>query len=148
MLVTIVMGTNILYQALRSNSGASFFILKLIRSRKIRLALSIPVFTEYQDVLSRKTSLKGFAFKIEDVNKILIFISYISVPYNISFISRPNLRDEEDNKFVELALVANARYLISSNIKDFHHDKNLSFPDLQIITPGDFVKKWREENEK
>lgn len=105
-------------------------------------------YTKHQEVLSRKTSLKDIALKIEDIDKILVFISYISIPYNISFIFRPNLRDEEDNKFVELALVANARYLITSNIKDFHHDKNLSFPDLQIITPGDFVKKWREENEK
>jgi len=142
------MDTNVLYQALRSNSGASYFILGLIRNRKVRLALSIPVFNEYHDVLSRKSTLKDIQLKHADVEKVLVFISHIAVPYNISFLFRPNLRDEEDNKFVELGLVSNAQALITNNTKDFHQSKDLNFDDLNIVTPAEFITKWRKENEE
>lgn len=142
------MDTNVLYQALRSKNGASHYILNLIRNRKLRLALSIPVFTEYKDVLSRKSTLKDLSLTQEDIDKVLIFITYIAVPYNISFIFRPNLRDEEDNKFVELAVVSNAQFLITNNIKDFFHNKELSFPDFNVTTPAEFLNKWRQDNEE
>ncbi|MDH5721631.1 MAG: putative toxin-antitoxin system toxin component, PIN family [Spirochaetia bacterium] len=142
------MDTNVLYQALRSNKGASHFILQLIRNRKIRLALSIPVFTEYNDVLYRNASLDDLNFDKSDIEKILIFISYISIPYNISFIFKPNLKDENDNKFIELAVVSNASFLITNNIKDFYYDKNLKFPEINIVTPAEFVRKWRNQYEK
>ena len=142
------MDTNVLYQALRSNAGASYFILGLIRKRKIRLALSIPVFAEYQDVLSRDSTLQDLNLSQTDIDKVLVFISYIAVPYNISFVFRPNLRDEDDNKFVELTIVSNAQFLITNNIKDFHYDKNLSFPDLNVVTPAEYVNIWRQEYEK
>lgn len=74
MLVTL--DTNILYQALMSNAGASYFILQLVRNRKIQIALSVPVFSEYQDVLTRKNSLDDFELEIVDIDKILRFIAY------------------------------------------------------------------------
>jgi predicted nucleic acid-binding protein len=64
MLVTL--DTNILYQALMSTSGASYFILQQVRKRRIRIALSVPVFYEYQDVLTRETSLKDFQLSLQD----------------------------------------------------------------------------------
>jgi predicted nucleic acid-binding protein len=32
---------------------------------------------------------------------------------------RPNLKDENDNMFVELAIVSQSKFLITNNIKDF-----------------------------
>jgi len=55
MIITI--DTNVMYQALMSNSGASFKILQLIRSGYCKLALSQPVFAEYEEVLTRPKSL-------------------------------------------------------------------------------------------
>ena len=97
--MTLVIDTNVLYQALRNKNGASHFILNLIRNRKIRMALSVPVFTEYQDVLSRKKSLKEFGLNLEDIQAVIEFIAYIGIPYSNFFTFRPNLRDENDNIF-------------------------------------------------
>jgi predicted nucleic acid-binding protein len=58
------------------------------------------------------------------------------------------LRDEKDNLFVELALVSNAKYVITNNIKDFTKDVQLKFTDFEVVTPADFVKIWRKENEE
>ncbi len=94
MLITI--DTNVLYQALRSSSGASFLIMKLVRSGSCRIALSQPVFAEYQDVLTRKSSLAAFELTHSDVEKILRYISHVGQKFDPYFLFRPNLKDEND----------------------------------------------------
>lgn len=142
MLVTL--DTNILYQALKSKTGASYFILQQVRNRKIQIALSVPVFQEYQDVLTRNKSLKDFELQLEDIDKFLRFIAYIGKTFEIYFLFRPNLKDEKDNMIVELVLTSQSDYLITSNIRDFKNAE-LKFDQLRIITPSEFVKRWRDD---
>jgi putative PIN family toxin of toxin-antitoxin system len=145
--MTVVVDTNVLYQALKSNLGASYFILQLVRQRKLRLAISVPVFIEYEDVLNRKKSLQDFKLSKVDIEIILRFLAYIGIPYNIFYVFRPNLRDEGDNIFIELALASNAKFLITRNVDDFLKRNELKFNDLKIITPSEFVKIWRGKYE-
>ena len=137
--------TNILYQALMSTTGASHFILQQVRNRRIQIALSVPVFLEYRDVLTREKSLKDFKLQLNDVDKFLRFIAYIGKIFEIYFLFRPNLKDEKDNMIVELAITSQSDYLITSNIRDFKNAE-LRFDELKVITPGEFVKMWRNEN--
>lgn len=125
-----------------STSGASHFIVQQVRNRKIQIALSVPVFYEYQDVLTRETSLKDFQLTLQDIEKILRFIAYIGRPFEIYFLFRPNLQDEKDNKMIELAVTSQSDVLITSNIRDFKNAE-LKFDQLHIMTPGEFVKIWR-----
>jgi len=143
MLVTL--DTNILYQALMSTTGASYFILLQVRNRKIQIALSVPVFIEYKDALTRNKSLKDFKLQSNDVDKFLRFITYVGKTFEIYFLLRPNLKDEKDNKIVELAITSQSDYLITSNIRDFRNAE-LKFDQLKIITPSEFVKMWRNKN--
>ncbi len=143
----IVLDTNVLYQALRSNNGASFYILSLIRNYKISLALSIQVFNEYEEVLKRPASLLDLKLNDSDIEAILKYIAYTGKPYAIYFSFRPNLIDESDNIFIELAIASNCDYFIKNNVKDFTYKSELKFKDLFIITPADFVKMWREKYE-
>ncbi|MBN1351473.1 putative toxin-antitoxin system toxin component, PIN family [candidate division KSB1 bacterium] len=141
----LTLDTNILYQALKSKTGASHFISQQARNRRIQIALSVPVFIEYQDVLTRDLSLKDFELQLNDVKKFLRFIAYIGKPFEIYFLLRPNLKDEKDNKIVELAITSRSDYLITSNIRDFK-TAELKFDELNVITPGEFVKLWRDKN--
>ena len=141
MVVTI--DTNVIYQALRSNSGASNYILKLVRNEQISLAISIPVFEEYQDVLNRKNSLKDLKLAKSEIDIVLQFIALIGVSFNIYFLLRPNLKDENDNIFVELAFCSNSEYLITNNIKDYINS-DLKFDTFKVITPSQFMKIWRK----
>ncbi len=143
MLVTL--DTNILYQALKSKTGASYFILQQVRNREIQIALSVPVFYEYQDVLTRNKSLKDFELQLEDIDKFLRFIAYTGKTFEIYFLFRPNLKDEKDNMVVELALTSQSDYIITSNTRDFKNAQ-LKFDQLKIITPSEFVKRWRNDN--
>ena len=143
MLVTL--DTNIIYQALKSASGASFFILQQVRERKIQIALSVSLFEEYEDVLKREKSLKNFGLDIEDIDKFLRFIAYVGKPYTIYYLFRPNLKDEKDNMVVELAVTSQSDYIVTSNIKDFKNAE-LKFDHLKIVTPIEFAKIWRNKD--
>ena len=141
----LTLDTNILYQALMSTTEASHFILQQVRNRRIQIALSVPVFLEYKDVLTREKSFKDFKLQLNDVDKFLRFIAYIGKTFEIYFLFRPNLKDEKDNMIVELAITSQSDYLITSNIKDFKNAE-LKFDELKVITPGEFVKMWRNKN--
>ena len=143
----VVIDTNVLYQALRSKLGASFYILSLIRSNKISLALSIQVFNEYEEVLNRPSSLKDLKLTQDDISKVLQFIAFAGKPYTTYYLFRPNLKDESDNIFIELSIVSNCNYLITNNVRDFTKKSELKFQDLKVITPSDFIKMWRKKYE-
>ena len=93
----VVLDTCILFQALFSSSGASHQIVKMLRNGELELAISVPVFEEYKDVLQRKESLKLFELTKDDVIEVLDFIALAGVGIDVHFLMRPNLRDENDN---------------------------------------------------
>lgn len=144
----VILDTNVVFQALYSQDGASHFILGLVRCQKIKLALSMKVFTEYEAVLKRKKNLRLMDLTEEDVEKVLTFLAFMGRPFDTHFLFRPNLKDEDDNIFVELALASNARFLITSNTKDFKRNAQLKFADFEVVTPAEFAKMWRKENEE
>lgn len=141
----ITLDTNIIYQALKSSSGASFYILQQVRERRIQIALSVPLFEEYEDVLKREKSLDDLELDVEDIDKFLRFIAWVGKPYKSYFLFRPNLKDEKDNMVVELAIASQSDYLVTSNVKDFDNAE-LTFDQLRIVTPAEFVKIWRSKD--
>lgn len=145
MILTI--DTNVLVQALSNNKGASYLILNLVYEGKINLAISLTVFYEYEDVLNRDRILKLIGLSQKEISDVLTLIFHFAEKHKIFFLFRPNLKDEKDNIFVELAIKSNSKYLITSNIKDFKNS-DLKFPELEIITPGEFAKMWRKKYEK
>ena len=142
----IVLDTNIVFQALYSNTGASFKILEDIFNRDIEIAISVPVFLEYESVLKRKENLGKFGLQISDINDILAAIAYLSKKFGIFFDMVPNLKDETDNKFINLCFRSSAEYLVTNNIKDYIRKSDLLFPDIEIITPSQFMKLRRYKN--
>lgn len=140
------MDTNVLYQALRSIGGASHFILGLVRARKVQLLLSVAVFEEYRDVLNRSGSLREMQLTRADISHVLAFLAYDGEPVAIHFKLRPNLRDEADNMFIELAFAGQARYVITNNTKDFRSG-DLKFDGFDIVTPAEFSRIWRKTHE-
>jgi putative PIN family toxin of toxin-antitoxin system len=140
----VVLDTNVLYQALRDSSGASHFIFQLIRAQQIEITVSVPVFQEYRAVLLRAQSLADIGLTRKEVETVLHFIAYVAKPTTIHFLMRPNLTDEDDNMFVDLAFASNSRFIITSNTTDFVHRTELKF-DFEIVTPSQFVQIWRKD---
>ncbi len=144
----VTVDTSVLFQAFHSRRGASHQILHLLRTGELSLAISVPVFQEYRDVLSRKENMVQLGLDSDAVDTILQFIAVTGRPTNIRYSWRPNLRDEADNMFIELARASLSDYLVTSNIKDFTLEADLRNDDLRIVTPGEFMRKWRNRNEE
>lgn len=142
----VTMDTNVLLAALISQSGASHQILSLVINETINLALSTQVLLEYDDVLKREKILKLTRLKPEEIENVLDLLALLAQKQNIYYRLRPNLRDEEDNLFVECAFASNTNYLITSNIRDFNSGELKGF-GFKVITPKDFYQMWRNSHE-
>lgn len=146
MIVTV--DSNVIFQALYSNRGASYRILQLLKDGKIQFALSVPVFMEYCDLLKRQSTIELAGLSAAQINAVLDFIAFSGLEHKISFLYRPNLADESDNKFIELALASQSRYLITANIKHYTNNNELILFGVEVVTPGEFMACWRVENEQ
>lgn len=107
------------------------------------MALSVPVFQEYREVMSREEKKALLELGQEEIDVILEFIVALARPTDVTYRWRPNLRDEADNMFLELARASASRYLVTQNIRDFLRDADLKNDDLDIVTPADFISRWR-----
>lgn len=143
MVVTI--DTNVLFQALYHSGGASHAIIGLVRDGGLRLALSHQVLLEYEAVLTRPKNLKKFGRDRDDVLMVLRFLAMVSEKFEPRYLFRPNLKDEDDNMFVELAVVSQSRYLVTNNVRDFRRN-DLIFMSFAAVTPSDFMVEWRKQN--
>ena len=144
--MTVTIDTNVLYQALYSSAGASHAVFGLVRRGDLQLALSVPVFEEYRDVLLRPRVLKETGLTRDDVEAVLEFVALVGVATPIDFLWRPNLRDETDNMFVELAVASGSEYLITRNRRDYSVGKDLLFDSFRVVTPTEFLPAWRKQH--
>jgi len=140
----IVVDTSVMFQALMSSKGASHEILQMIRRAEVQVAISVPVFEEYSDVLLRASSLESFKLAAADVLSVLDFIALVSVKTDIRFLMRPNLQDENDNLFAELAFASGAEYLITRNEKDFINNSELRLDSFKVLNPYQFLQRERQ----
>lgn len=136
--------TNVIFESLYSSRGASWAIMQLVRDGDLSIAVSVSVFEEYKDVLLRPDSLRQLRLTESDANTFLRFVAAVGVPIGTSFRWRPNLQDEADNMFVELAVASGSMYLITSNTKDFTVNTDLRFDSFRVVNPREFLSEWRK----
>ena len=140
----VTVDTNILYQAVCSRLGASYAILQLVRSGDLKLAISVPVYEEYCAVLTRPQVRRATGLSQLDIDAILEFIALAGMPTPIDFLWRPNLNDESDNMFVELAVASGSEYLITRNRRHYSIGNELLFDSFTVVTPAEFLTQWRK----
>jgi len=98
------------------------------------LCVSNEIIMEYLEILQRLTDHDT----AETIIKTIInsrFVEFITPFYNFGLIQN----DPDDNKFVDCAIAANARYIVTN---DHHYDilKKISYPPVDVISLEDFLK--------
>ena len=139
-MVKIVIDTNVIVSALRSKKGASYALINLLPSDKFQITISVPLYTEYLDVLTRKENMTGASSKA-DIVAFCQYLASIACRKNIFYLWRPWLRDPKDDMVLELAVASNSQYIVTYNIKDFKH---ISSFGIQAIQPADFLNLINE----
>ena len=139
-MITVVIDTNILVSALKSDMGASYVLISKLPSKKFKFALSVPLYMEYQSVLTREENMTGTSSR-EDILAFLRYLCKISVRQKIFYLWRPWLKDPKDDMVLELAVASKSQYIITYNLKDFSNIRKFG---IEAITPKNFLEKIME----
>jgi len=132
--VRVVVDTNVFISSLLNTEGNPRKVIDLWRFEKITLCLSKKILAEYFAVLGRF----GMSEEPEGEELVQLF----QKRYNQVFLtSVPTIlaisEDPTDNMFIECAVAADAKYIISSD----RHLLNLKvFKGIRILPPTEFLK--------
>lgn len=113
----IVIDTNVLISAQRSQRGASSKLMSLIGTGCFDMHVSVPLVLEYEEVLLRQELQLGLT--AQDVADLVDSICALAEHHQIHFLWRPFLRDEKDEMVLELAVASGCDYIVTYNLRDF-----------------------------
>lgn len=117
-LPSIVIDTNVIISAQRSQRGASAKLISLIGTGLFEIHVSIPLILEYEAVLFRHRISLGLSQ--DDIVDLVDALCALSIHHKkIHFRWRPFLPDENDEFILDLAVVAQCDYIVTYNQKDF-----------------------------
>jgi putative PIN family toxin of toxin-antitoxin system len=119
--VRIVLDTDVMVAALRSNTGASRRLLISALSERFELLLSVPLMLEYEAVLKRPEHLRTAGATGEEVDTILDAIAAAGVPVTLNFSWRPELSDPADEMVLEAAVNGQADLVVTFNLTHLRH---------------------------
>ncbi len=138
----VVLDTNIFVSALRSNKGASHAVISQLPSDQFRIVLSVPLYVEYQDVLTRPEHMSG-ASTGEEILAFLRYICNIAYRQQIFFLWCPWLGDPKDDMVLETAFASRSRHIVTHNLRDFRGvEKHFG---ITPVTPGKFLHIIRSQ---
>ncbi len=130
-----------LVAAARSRIGASFALVSAIPSSEFQTCLSVGLYTEWQEVLTRPEHLPT-GQTADNVLGFLRFLAKNAVLQDIFFLWRPFLADPGDDMILELAFAARGENIVTHNVRHFRGSERLG---VDAITPGDFLSKLKAE---
>ena len=112
-----ILDTNVLVAGLRSACGASYQILQHTRHRKIDVAVSVSLVTEYESVLLRPGIIPNLA--PAEIHSFIDGLCQMAYHQKVFYSWRPFLQDPGDDHILELAIAAGAGKVITHNLRDF-----------------------------
>jgi putative PIN family toxin of toxin-antitoxin system len=131
-LLRVVVDTNVLFEGLTKQGGASGLIIDAWLAGLIVVCVSTTLTYEYVDVLSRKLAAERWI----TLQPVLVRLLSIAQYTSIYFSWRPTSPDPGDDLAIDCAMNAGA-IVITSNIKDFRSAKESL--GLRVMTPVEFV---------
>lgn len=131
-MINVVLDTNCLLMSL-SSKGQYFSVWRNLLAGKYVLCLSNEILTEYEEILTQKVgktvtgNIISALMNLPNVKKVDVYFHFLLIK-----------SDPDDDKFVDCAIKANAKYIVS---EDRHYDvlKEISFPKVDVIGIDEFI---------
>ncbi len=135
----LVLDTDVVVAAMRSDQGASRQLLLAALARRIVVLASVPLMLEYEAVLTRPEHLDKIGVTAEEINVVLDALAAVVERVALRFHWRPQLKDPSDEMVLETAVNGAANRLATFNV---HHlgEVALAF-GIRAVPPGTI---WRE----
>lgn len=129
----IVLDTNCLLMSLNKRSPY-FKIWEDFKAGKYTLCFSTEILMEYEEIIAKKTSPE-IASNIITAILTRANTRKLDVTFKFQLIES----DLDDNKFVDCAIRANAKYIVT---QDHHYDvlKTIDFPKVNVIDIDSFLE--------
>ena len=128
----IVLDTNCLL-AILSRRGNYFSVWQGLHEGKYTLCVSNEILEEYEEIICSKTN----PIIASNVIQMLInspYVQFVDTYFHFHLIEQ----DKDDNKFVDCAIAANARFIVSEDAH-FKHLKDIPFPYVEVIRLKEFM---------
>jgi len=126
----IVLDTNVLLVSISDRSKVHWVFDSLIKKKYI-LCVTTDILAEYAEIIERHMGAEtseSIMGTIENLSNIELITAHFRFRL---------LKDEDDDKFVDCAISANASYIVSHD-KHFNVLKNIEFPKVKVIDTDRF----------
>jgi len=133
---TVVLDTNVLEAAMRSQRGASFALLSSVGTGRFEIAMSVPLVFEYEEVLMRQANEVGR--RPATVAALIDYLCTVGKRQSIFFLWRPCLPDPRDEMVLELAVAAACDGIVTHNRRDFGPARQFG---VRVWSPAEFLEE-------
>ena len=120
--------------------GASNAVIRACLQHRVIPLMAASLLAEYEAVLGREALFAKSRLNEQERSELLDSFMALCEWTRVYFLWRPNLPDESDNHFVELAVAGGADYVVTRNLRDLRGNE-LRFAALRAISPEDFLKE-------
>ena len=133
----VVLDTNCLIPAIKRDS-IYFPIWRDFIDGRYCLCFTDEILNEYEEIITRRTGSSEVAQNIIRAILNRTNTKHIKIYYRFGLIEA----DPDDNKFVDCAIKANAKYIVS---EDHHFDvlKTIPFPSVNVIGIDEFLEELK-----
>ena len=131
---SIVIDTNVIVSALRSQGGWSYELLLLVDQGQFEICLSTPVALEYEEVCRRL--LPQLSMTADELDSILDFLCRCSRKTKVHFRWPSRLPDPSDDAILELAVNAGCQCIVTFNTRHFKPAREFG---IEVVTPREFI---------
>jgi putative PIN family toxin of toxin-antitoxin system len=137
----LVLDTDVLVAAFRSERGASRELLIAALDERFVLLASTALWLENEAVLTRRLHLTAMGLSAAEVGDVLAALALVAKPVPIHFLWRPVLADAEDEHVLDLAMNGGADMLVTFNQDDFV-EASKTF-QIEVVTPAAALQRLR-----
>ncbi len=134
----VVLDTNVLVSGLLNPYGPPGRIVQVVASGELQLCLDARILAEYREVLRRP----AFPFHGEEVDALLRQVHAVGEPVAATLAQA--LPDSDDEPLLEVAIGADAEYLVTGNIRHFAVN---SRSGVRVVSPAEFLEICRKLRE-
>ena len=129
----IVLDTNVLVSAVRSQRGASYRLLSLVGGEEFEITISVPLVFEYEDALMR---IVPRVLTTSDVQDLLDYLCEVADKRQVFYLWRPVFSDPRDDHVLEAAVAGGCDGIVTFNRRDFAGAEQFG---VRVMGPREFL---------
>lgn len=114
-MIRLVLDTDVIVSGTASPEGASRVLLRLALGRSIEIAVSTPLFVEYEAVLLRPERLAAANATAMQIMELLDALAAVAIPTGLDFRWRPSGAAPDDELVLETAVNGQAHAIATFN---------------------------------